>query len=301
MVPLGAWLKRERERQGVSLEEIAMSTKIGTRFLRALEDEHFDQLPGGIFNKAFVRAYARQIGIDEEEAVASYLEAVGEMAAPTLSEPEPSERGDSAKNIASKIFSRIEQIPWRAGVVAFVLLISALAFLYFHSLRESKVSAEERDSDIAAQQSANAKPAAVKSTERGKNSGPNVPSQVNPPKVVAAQQTSPEKLAQALPQIATVPGEFSVVIKAKEDCWLRITADGKEVLQDTLGASAEKLVAAKSEITLKAGNVGALELWFNGKKLPSIGDYEEVKTIAFDANGLLPRSAKLAPVADSQP
>ena len=301
MVPFGAWLKRERERQGVSLEEIAMSTKIGTRFLRALEDEHFEQLPGGIFNKAFVRAYARQIAIDEQEAVASYLEAMGETAAPPLVEPKLSEREESARNIASKIFFWIEPFPWRAVVAALVLVISALAFLYFHSSRESKVSAREPDSNIAALQSVNAKSAAVESAESGKNSGSSAPNQVKPRKVLAAQQTSPEKSSQALAQITNAPGEFSVIIRAKEDCWLRITADGKEVLQDTLGASGEKLVAAKSEITLKAGNVGALELWFNGKKLPSMGDYEEVKTIAFDANGLLPMSAKLAPIADARP
>src|ERR1700734_2062353 len=46
--------------------------------LRALEDEHFDQLPGGVFNKGFVRAYARQIGLNEEEAVADYLAALRE-------------------------------------------------------------------------------------------------------------------------------------------------------------------------------------------------------------------------------
>src|SRR5882757_3049338 len=46
--------------------------------LRALEEEHFDQLPGGVFNKGFVRAYARQVGLDEEEAVTDYLAALRE-------------------------------------------------------------------------------------------------------------------------------------------------------------------------------------------------------------------------------
>src|SRR5258708_11372435 len=46
--------------------------------LRALEEEHFDQLPGGVFNKGFVRAYARQVGLDEEESVADYLAALRE-------------------------------------------------------------------------------------------------------------------------------------------------------------------------------------------------------------------------------
>ena len=54
------------------------ATKIGTRLLRALEEEHFELLPGGIFNKGFVRAYAKYLGLNEEEAVADYLEAAGE-------------------------------------------------------------------------------------------------------------------------------------------------------------------------------------------------------------------------------
>jgi cytoskeletal protein RodZ len=57
------------------LESIATSTKISTRMLRALEDENFDQLPGGVFNKGFVRAYARQVGLNEEETVIDYLAA----------------------------------------------------------------------------------------------------------------------------------------------------------------------------------------------------------------------------------
>src|ERR1700674_2315399 len=73
----GAQLKKEREKQGVTLEDIALSTKIGTRMLRALEEEHFDQLPGGIFNKGFVRAYARCLHMDEEQAIADYLAATG--------------------------------------------------------------------------------------------------------------------------------------------------------------------------------------------------------------------------------
>ena len=65
--------------RGVSLDDIAEATKIGTRLLRALEEEHFELLPGGIFNKGFVRAYAKYLGLNEEEAVADYLEAAGEM------------------------------------------------------------------------------------------------------------------------------------------------------------------------------------------------------------------------------
>lgn len=77
MGAFGERLRREREMRGVSLDEISAATKIGTRLLRAVEDEQFDLLPGGIFNKGFVRAYAKYLGIDEEAAVADYLSASG--------------------------------------------------------------------------------------------------------------------------------------------------------------------------------------------------------------------------------
>ena len=74
----GARLKREREKRSITLEDVSVSTKISLRMLRALEEERFEQLPGGIFNKGFVRAYARHLGIDEDQAVADYLESAGE-------------------------------------------------------------------------------------------------------------------------------------------------------------------------------------------------------------------------------
>src|SRR5271166_5095658 len=74
----GEKLRKQREQRGIELDAISNTTKISTRMLRALEDEHFDQLPGGVFNKGFVRAYARQVGLDEEEAISDYLTALRE-------------------------------------------------------------------------------------------------------------------------------------------------------------------------------------------------------------------------------
>src|SRR5574337_1919200 len=74
----GEHLKREREMRGVSLEEISSATRIGTRFLEALESEQWDRLPGGVFNRGFVRAVARFLGLDEESLVAEYFLATNE-------------------------------------------------------------------------------------------------------------------------------------------------------------------------------------------------------------------------------
>ncbi len=78
MGAFGEKLRKQREQRGLELDAISRTTKISTRMLRALEDEQFDQLPGGVFNKGFVRAYARQVGLNEEEAVADYLVALRE-------------------------------------------------------------------------------------------------------------------------------------------------------------------------------------------------------------------------------
>lgn len=78
MGAFGDKLRKQREQRGIALDAISNTTKISPRMLRALEEERFDQLPGGVFNKGFVRAYARQIGLNEEEAVSDYLSALRE-------------------------------------------------------------------------------------------------------------------------------------------------------------------------------------------------------------------------------
>ena len=77
MVSFGENLKRERETRGISLQEISEHTKIGVRQLKAIEDEQLDHLPGGIFNKSFVRQYARYLGLDEDQIIAEYLQSLG--------------------------------------------------------------------------------------------------------------------------------------------------------------------------------------------------------------------------------
>src|SRR5712691_6337083 len=74
----GDHLKREREMRGVSLDEISAATRIATRFLQAIENEQWDKLPGGVFNRGFVRAMGRYLGLDEENIVAEYAAAAGD-------------------------------------------------------------------------------------------------------------------------------------------------------------------------------------------------------------------------------
>jgi cytoskeleton protein RodZ len=65
-----------RQHKGISLRDIAETTKISIRFLKAIEEEDFDQLPGGIYNTAYIRQYAREIGYEETELLAYYRSVV---------------------------------------------------------------------------------------------------------------------------------------------------------------------------------------------------------------------------------
>ena len=69
----GTRLKHAREERGVSLRQIADSTKISVGFLEALERNDIGRLPGGIFSHSFVRAYALEIGVDPEQTVRDFI------------------------------------------------------------------------------------------------------------------------------------------------------------------------------------------------------------------------------------
>src|SRR5580698_10650195 len=110
----GEHLKREREMRGVSLDEICAATRIGTRFLEALESEEWERLPGGVFNRGFVRAVARFLGLDEEGFVAEYALALNENGAPP-----------TWTNQSVKPPDNLNWLPWVAIAALLIALVGA--------------------------------------------------------------------------------------------------------------------------------------------------------------------------------
>jgi len=300
MASFGARLKQEREKRGVTLEEISLSTKISVRFLRALEEEHFEQLPGGVFNKGFVRSYARHLGLDEKEAVADYLIAAGENLPPPP--PEAAIVTEVSETEVAPRKGIAHRITW--GTLALALLLLAFGFaIWGFSVRESPSRKAGPSAGSGAGPSA-PKPESVQPAENAPRPGMGsqqpeaLPSP--PPQPVKLPAASAEKApTNAALLVATpTPGTFTVRIKAEEDCWLSITADGTKVMEDTLVASGEKTITASRDISIKAGNLGAVTLWFNGKQLAPEGAYGEVGNLVFDAGGLrsnLDRTRAVAP------
>ena len=72
MTNFGSSFKKAREHRGLSYAQIAEETRISARFLEAIENEDFQLLPGGIFNRGFIRTYASRVGLDPEVAIKEY-------------------------------------------------------------------------------------------------------------------------------------------------------------------------------------------------------------------------------------
>ena len=113
MTNFGASLKKARESKGVSLDQIAAETRISTRFLTAIENEQFHLLPGGIFNRGFVRAYAETVGLNVTEVIAEY-ERLSEVRQSTDAPPE-------AGALQPKRSGRL--YPVAAGLLVLVIVI----------------------------------------------------------------------------------------------------------------------------------------------------------------------------------
>jgi cytoskeletal protein RodZ len=69
---LGEKLRQARESRGISISEVAEQTRISSLYLEGIEADDYRTLPGGIFNKGFVKSYAKHVGVDEQEALQDY-------------------------------------------------------------------------------------------------------------------------------------------------------------------------------------------------------------------------------------
>lgn len=280
MGTFGERLQREREMRGITLEEIAEATKIGTRSLRALEQQDFDKLPGGIFNKGFVRAYSKYLGIDEDEAVADYVIAVNEaQAAGKVSRPEHApptiEEVDGEK-------PEPVRIPW--GLLIIVALVVAVGFAaksYYAQHGWAKLRREataEQSAAKPAQQSP--RPAAQQPTA--------APAEQTPAQAPAANDGNTPGLAKTGPDRGSPADEFAVKVRAKEDSWVWIKADGKLVMSEMLPANTERVVRAAKQVILVTENAGGIEVSHNDKLLPPLGPEKQKRTIVLTAQGIQP-------------
>jgi cytoskeletal protein RodZ len=139
MTDFGGKLRQAREGRGVSLRQIAATTKISVTYLEALERNDLSRLPGGIFSRAFVRSYAQEVGLDPDQTVREFIERF---------QQEPAEVSVSAQTVASLLdedgdFERRQRM---AKMLLKIIVASFLvaAVIFYLTWRQS--SAERQSS-----------------------------------------------------------------------------------------------------------------------------------------------------------
>jgi len=294
MGAFGERLQREREMRGITLEEISESTKITSRCLRALEEEEFDKLPGGVFNKGFVRAYAAYLGLDEDKAVAEFVAASGgekEQPLPDPPVPRAVVLGQRAEEHAN----------WRAvSLLAVLLAVTVVAAwkvgpLAYHGVFEA-VEARRSTRPAPVPAAASDEAPATTSPAAESTTAPDVPAPAPKKAVVKARAvtvaasspaTPSSPAPQAAPAKAPAPAAtFLVEVHAVQDAWVQIVADGRLLSEGVLVAPAEKRVQAAKEVVIKTGNAAGVEVSFNGQPLPPLGDVNQVATLTLNAGGV---------------
>ncbi|HEV3039449.1 MAG TPA: RodZ domain-containing protein [Candidatus Angelobacter sp.] len=297
MGAFGDRMRREREMRGVTLEEISESTKISKRALQALEEEDFDLLPGGIFNKGFVRAYARFLGIDEEQAVADFVAADTVNHAPEVESKFPLNLEDRAAKPPLNPKRSLTPV-----LLALLLLAAAAGGWTIWNKHKAQRAANESpfgDTAIpankppeqlpaaqAAQATTNdvsttASPAGDAANPAGSNQK-TVSSQSTP----ASDSNSPSDTSNS-DNLSSIDSTqlFTVSIKATEDSWISITADGKPPKEYNLAPEKQRSVTAGKKLVLVTGNAGGIEVSYNGKPLAPIGKKSKKQTVIFTPHG----------------
>jgi len=128
MSSIGETLRRERQKRNLGLDQISRDLKISPRFLQAIEEDHFDQLPAGVFAKSFVRQYATLLGLDAEELVAEVQRTLNPEPLPgtQLAEPPRESLGTVPElNIGrGEEWERVgDRRSWSSSLPAFALVV----------------------------------------------------------------------------------------------------------------------------------------------------------------------------------
>lgn len=254
MDDFGGKLRQARERRGISLRQIAASTKISVAALEALERNDISKLPGGIFSRAFVRSYALEVGLDPEQTVREFLDRFNE-------EPPPSAQVHAApisdEDAAFEQRRRNASFAVRVSVVA-IAIIAIAGFAVYRWRHRQAV----------------AQPAPVESAQAAAAADP-----------VATAPAAPDAgsgsgTAAAAPIVpANDAGPLHVDIHPTGDCWLSVTVDGKRQFARVVKSGEHEALTIRHEAVLEIGDAGAFAFSVNGREGKPVGDAGEVKTL----------------------
>lgn len=241
---IGSRLRQAREKRGLTLRDIATTTKISMTALAAIEHNDFARLPAGVFRRAYVRAFAAEVGLNADELAREYR-ARFETEPPAL--PFHRHEADWKNRLGLR-----QRLPAVLVAIIGVLICGSLVL--------------ERS------------PAPYQAAE-----GPEILDAVGqPPPDSTATDDSNEttQVAFAAAAGAGLPApSLRLEIRTKGPCWVTAVADGERVIYRLMQPGERALVDARTAITLRVGDAGAVAYSINGAPGPPLGRTGEAVTV----------------------
>ena len=307
---LGAVLRAEREKRGLSIEDAANHLKIGARLLRALEAGDSASLPHLAYTKGFIRSYSAYVGLSAEEisAALAALEAENEEA---LIQQTPLPDVTLAPRRNFKPFLSVFVVLLLGIGVYLVWQHGALDVLTSQTRRQAQpapmqspdnaetppVGVDARNLGREARQSGTAGQPAAAATDSGPQagrsaapaaSGAQAPAPAAPAATPGTAATAgPAAAAASAPSSAAtsaqtpVTGPHKVIITATEECWVHSNADHTDTRQFSLRKGDTFALTFTKSLELKLGNAGGVRLRYDGEELPPVGATGQVRTLTF--------------------
>jgi len=279
MASLGQKLKEERLRQGKQLRSIADDLRIGSRYLEAIEAEDWKQLPGGFFNRSFIRQYAQALGFDPskiEEEFASIVKPEPPVDLDLIAAGhDPRARRSEEKKLISVEPLRGASAGFfdsRTGLAAaaLVLLVAGGGALSLFVDRWNQPQEVRKQSNSNMPAPVVPAPAAARENAQ--------------PQVAAATTTEPAKV---VPTLSTDPnGNLTLNIEATEKTWIEVTADGKRVFMGVLEPGDKKLISTLQNTKMVVGNAGGIAVSKGGRDIGPIGPRGQVRTVNITEKGV---------------
>ncbi len=277
MESLGKCLKSAREQKNITLEEIARETRIPLRHLMSIEEGRFGALPGGMYNRAFLKTYCGYVGIDPEPILARYEEEA-EL---------PKEKSIKVKPPVPRTEPPFKFHPLAAW--SLMLLVSVTG-LYFsrHWVTDVFSPYFSHTSAPGIEVSPSPAPAPPPVSEPKQ-----IPSTAAPV-IQAASQTTPAQTSGMSPissaaqseMVPVSPGTIRLEFEVLEQCWVSVNRDGDRVMVKVLKPGDDQSFNASGRFFLVLGNAAGVRLKINGHLVKPLGRPGEVVRLTIDEQNI---------------
>lgn len=262
MSDFGGKLRLARERRGVSLRQIAASTKISVAVLEALERNDISKLPGGIFSRAFVRSYAIEVGLDPDATVHEFLERF--QAEPAASTDVPAAIPDEESSFES------QQRMARVVFVLVLISVPLIGLVLYFTLRTPRASPSAPPA--AAAETPVTQPITEPVAPPSTTTAPAPAAPITPPPVAKPPAAGPPAAPSATGQT------IRLELHPTGDCWIKLTVDGQPVLSRLMHAGETEVREIRDSAILDVGNAGTFAYSINGRPGKPLGAEGQVRT-----------------------